>query len=345
MSKVSGREAYFDNAKFIIGALVVAGHAFDPIVLPHGFEVAELIGTAFRMPVFAFLVGYFSQGFLRSTGRARRLVAKVAIAYVLFDLLYRLLELWLTGEPFAFNPLSPYDHLWFLVAMLVWRGTAPLWPQLRHPFAVSVFISLTSGLVELEGFTRILSMLPFFVLGLTVQREHLAMVRGRASYRIAGAAVLAAAYAVFFVLVPEYIAGQGVLHHAWGASYAESGLAAPVGMGVRLFFMAAALVLGAAVLALIPERAGPLSRLGSRSLYMYVLHYAFILLGKHFGWFELLPGGWLGASLAVVLSFALGAVLCSRPTYLLFRRLMEPPTGWLFAPGRQASDRRPASSA
>lgn len=340
---MSRREAYFDNAKFLIGALVVAGHAFDPITLPHGFETAEIVGTAFRMPVFAFLVGHFSRGFLRSTGRARRLVAKVVIAYLLFDLLYRLLEWRLTGGAFAFNPLDPYDHLWFLVAMLVWRGTAPLWPQLRHPFAVSVFVSLTSGLVELEAFTRILSMLPFFVLGLTLERRHLAALRERPAHRIAGAAVLTAAYAAFFFLVPRYISGKGVLNNAWVASYAESGLAAPVGMGARLFFMAAALVLGAAVLALIPARAGRISVLGGRSLYMYVLHYAFIQLGRHFGWFEPLPEGWLGASLVVVLSFVLGAVLCSRPTYLLFRRLMEPPTDWLFAPRRPAED-RPASS-
>ncbi|MCD0448782.1 acyltransferase family protein [Actinocorallia sp. API 0066] len=337
---MSSREAYFDNAKFLIGGLVVMGHAIDYIDPPHAFEAFEMACAAFRMPVFAFLVGYFTQGFLRSHGRARRLVAKIAIAYLIFLLLYQILEAVLKDLPFGYNPLDPYDHLWFLTAMFVWRGVAPLWLQLRHPVAVAVFVSLAAGLVELQAFTRIVSMLPFVVLGLVVRREHLEPLRRR-GVRVAAGVVLAAEFAAFLVLLPDYISGKGVLYNAFANSYAGSELSAPVGMGVRAFFVVTALVAGAAVLSLVPTREGLVSRLGGRSLYMYVLHYGVIQVAVRLGWFDLLPQGLAGALIVVVLAFALGAVLCSPPVAKVFHRLMEPPTSWLFA--RPAPKPEPAA--
>lgn len=341
LSRPASREAYFDNAKFVIGCLVFIGHAFTRLDLGREFAVLEAMGASFRMPVFAFLVGYFSQGFLRSTGRARRLIAKIALAYLLFDLLYQVLDAVLGLRPFDFTPLSPYLHLWFLTAMFIWRGSAPIWWQMRHPFAVSVFVSLVAGLSELGVFTRILSMLPFFVLGLMIKREHFAYLR-RPAIRVAAVFVLLAEFAVLYLVIPRFIDGKGFFRAMWNQSYARSDLIAPVGTGLRFLALFGTLVAGAAVLALISERSGWISRLGTRSLYMYVLHYALIRIATAYGWFDLLPAGPAGPLLAAAICVVLGIVLCSRPTQIVFHRLLEPPTDWLFQPRRKPTPPRPA---
>ncbi|GAB2835135.1 acyltransferase family protein [Actinocorallia aurea] len=342
MSRPAGREAYFDNAKFVIGCLVVVGHAFTWVDLGRWFTAFEAMGSSFRMPVFAFLVGYFSQGFLRSTGRARRLIAKIALAYLAFDLLYKILDAVLGLRPFEFSPLSPYTHLWFLTAMFVWRGSAPLWWQMRHPFPVAVFVSLVAGLSQMGIFTKILSMLPFFVLGLLVKREHFEILR-RPAVRLAAVGVLVAEFAVILLVLPEFMDGREFFRGLWNRSYADAGFVAPVGTGLRFLALFGTIAVGAAVLSLIPARSGPVSRLGSRSLYMYVLHYAVIRIVLAGEWFDLVPGGPAGALLTLALCVVLGVILCSRPTQVVFRSVLEPPTDWLFK--HRAPKPRPASAA
>ncbi|MCD0451540.1 acyltransferase family protein [Actinocorallia sp. API 0066] len=335
MSRPASREAYFDNVKFIIGFLVFAGHVFTQLKWTREFSALEAVFSSFRMPVFTFLVGYFSQGFLRSKGRARRLIAKVAIVYLIFDLLYQILDAFLGLKGFTFTPLSPYIHLWFLTAMFLWRASAPLWLQMRYPFAVSVFVSLVAGLSELGIFTRPLSMLPFFVLGLMVRREHFETLR-RTPVRVAALGILAFQLVVFYLAIPKVFTGRTIFRAIWNRSYERADFPVLFGMSLRLFAIFGTIVVGAAVLSLVSDREGWISRLGSRSLYMYVLHYAFIRVGIAFGLFALFPEGNLGLTLAMVVCFLLGIVLCSKPVYLVFHKLMEPPTDWLFHPRSKA---------
>ncbi|MDX6742817.1 acyltransferase family protein [Actinocorallia sp. A-T 12471] len=333
MSRPSSREAYFDNAKFIIGCLVFIGHAFTWIDLGRWFTAFEAMGSSFRMPVFAFLVGYFSQGFLRSTGRARRLIAKIALAYLIFDLLYQMLDAFLGLRPFEFSPLAPYTHLWFLTAMFLWRGSAPIWWQMKYPFAVSVFVSLVAGLSEMGIFTKILSMLPFFVLGLMIKREHFDVLR-RPSVRVAAVGVLLAEFALLAALVGRFD-GRDFFRALWNRSYKVAEFGPLFGPGLRFLAIFGTIAVGASILALIPTRAGFVSRLGSRSLYMYVLHYGIIRVCLALGVFKFVPSGNLGAVITVATCVALGVVLCSRPTQLVFRNLLEPPTDWLFRARRK----------
>ncbi|MDX6744000.1 hypothetical protein [Actinocorallia sp. A-T 12471] len=144
-----------------------------------------------------------------------------------------------------------------------------------------------------------------------------------------GVGVLAVEFVVLWFLVGEFKV-PGFLRDVWKRSYEGSGFSEPLGMGVRLAVIFGTIVVGAAVLSLISERSGVISRLGTRSLYMYVLHYGIVMFALAVGWFDLVPEGDLWTILVILLCFALGAILCSRPTQLIFHRLLEPPTDWLF---------------
>ncbi|GAA3227933.1 acyltransferase family protein [Actinocorallia longicatena] len=330
MPPVTGRESYFDNVKFVVGCLVIIGHLGHEISGPPQTYVAvEVLFASFRMPLFVFLAGHFSRGFLRGKDRAARLFTKVMAPYLLFELAYSALEAVLDGKALVWDPMVPFDHMWFLAALLLWRAAAPLWLRFRHPVALAVFVSLVSGMADL-GLTVIvqtLAYLPFFVAGLVFDRRLLRWLRYPAA-RAVSLAGLAFLTLVFYVIVPSRFAGPGVFHEVWTNGYGPAGWSAPAGMAVRLAALATGTVVAAMVLALIPGRRSWISGLGSRSLYMYVLHYAFVMLAVRFGWYGVLPSGIPGALLLVAVAVALGAALCSRPSYMIFRWFMEPPLAW-----------------
>src|SRR4051812_28680196 len=74
------RDPYFDNAKFLAVALVVVGHAWEPLrsaaIGGRALAAAQSFIYAFHLPVFIVMCGYFSRGFSRSRDRPRKLVAR-----------------------------------------------------------------------------------------------------------------------------------------------------------------------------------------------------------------------------------------------------------------------------
>ncbi|MGH3391256.1 MAG: acyltransferase family protein, partial [Actinomadura sp.] len=129
--RASGRDPYFDNAKFLAVVLVVIGHAWEPLrgadVGGRLLQAAQAFVYAFHLPVFAVVCGYFSRGFRTATGRVRKLAAAIAIPYLIFSVAYPLYAGMLAGRHVGWDPLQPYYLTWFLPALLVWRLSTPLW--------------------------------------------------------------------------------------------------------------------------------------------------------------------------------------------------------------------------
>ncbi|MER6811385.1 acyltransferase family protein [Spirillospora sp. NPDC000708] len=333
------RDPYFDNVKFFLILLVVVGHVWEVLRNgSHAVEAAYTLVYGFHMPVFVFVSGYFARGFMRSTDKFRVVFPTLVVPYVIFDVLYRLQLVAIRGNEFRLHELfRPQFLMWFLVALVLWRLSAPLWGHLRHPVAVSVALALVAGSWSFNSdstLCRAAALLPFFVLGLTIRPELAQAPRSRGWTRWAGFAVLAAALPVAYVwergtVLPRV--ERGVL--LWNEGYEHMHFGALEGMGYRLLAMAIAAVLGVAFLAAVPRGRAWYTALGTRTMYVYLLHGLIVKTLDYGGVFDAhffdTPAGAVAATLGAL---AVGVLLGTAPVQRLTHWAIEPKGRWLLKP-------------
>ncbi|MET9648960.1 MULTISPECIES: acyltransferase family protein [unclassified Streptomyces] len=327
------REAYFDNVKYLAIVLVAVGHAWEPLLGgSRATQALYMIVYTFHMPAFILVSGYFSKSFTARPDQLRRLVTGVLVPYLVFETAYSLYLRWAGGEPD--QPLSltdPFYLTWFLLALFVWRLSAPLWLTLRHPVAVALTVaalaSLTPGIGGDLDLQRVLQFLPFFVLGLVLRREHIELLR-RKAVRVLAPVVVLVALVVAYWAAPRM--KNGWFYRADSAQ--EMGAAGWTGPVMTLLLFGCALLLTAAFLAWVPRRRTWFTVLGGGTLCGYLLHgflvkgFAYARLPELYPWLRS-PAGevlvTLGAAAAVTL-------LCTPPVRRAMRGVTEPRLAWAF---------------
>ncbi|MEV6110677.1 acyltransferase family protein [Streptomyces sp. NPDC051940] len=328
----AGRDPFFDNAKYLAIVLVAVAHAWEP--LREGSRTVTalyLFVYAFHMPAFIVISGFMSRGFDGSRGRVQRLVTGVLVPYFVFEFLYVLFKRVAGGEPDQpFTPLDPWYLTWFLMALFVWRLTAPLWRSVRWPVPVALGVAMLATLSpELgDGFDvqRILQFLPFFVLGLRLRPEHFELLRHR-TWRLASVPVAAAGLLAAYWAEPRMTTDW--LYHRDSARELDAAWWAGIPMTLCLF--AVSLTLTACFLAWIPRRRTWFTPLGAGTLYGYLLH-GFLVKGAGFwGWYD---PPWTSTPTGALLISALAAtavtLLCTAPVRRAFHPLVEPRLNWAF---------------
>jgi fucose 4-O-acetylase-like acetyltransferase len=325
------RDPYFDNAKLLAMVLVVAGHAWQPLKDSRAVWAGYLFIYTFHMPVFIVLSGYFSRSFAFKPGQIKRLIAGIAVPYAVFETVYTLYGNAVDDRGNEISLLSPWYLTWFLIALFVWRLTAPVWRVMRWyvSLGLAVVIALIGAATELGpvlGLDRVLQFLPFFVIGLLMRPEHWELLRTK-WVRIGAVPVMAAA------AVTAYWA-NGRMTSEWAVrskSWAELQVSWPVGAAMTLALLVCSLLLIASFLAWVPRRSTWFTALGAGTLYAYLLHGLVIRTAAWEGWYE--PAFWhtpAGQSAVTVLGVCLALALSSPPVRRLFRPVVEPRLDWAF---------------
>lgn len=346
-SQLPHRSAFFDNAKVLLVLLVVLGHGWEQIITVDAPVLRALhnVVYAFHMPAFILLCGYFSKSFAGRPDQIRRLLTGVLFPYLIFNGLYAAAYHYLRGTPFTATPAIPVYLCWFLLALFLWRLTAPLWNVLRHPVATAVVISLAAGTVEMSqdlALPRVLMFLPWFVVGLRMRPEHFARLRTLAARRCA-IAVFPAAVCLAWTLSPA--PSDDWLSMTSGYSALHSTPLHYLLARLELFAVSAALV--AAFFSLAPGRRMRITALGAVTMYPYLLHGLLIRVAEKSGVFSVLmnwgPAGTALLSAAVV---PIVLLLSAAPIRALFRPLVEPRLPrWLAMPTATRGQRtRPEDS-
>ncbi|MEU8569219.1 acyltransferase family protein [Streptomyces pathocidini] len=335
------RDPFFDNAKLLAMVLVVVGHAWQPLKDSQVVWAGYLFIYTFHMPVFILLSGYFSRSFGHRPDQLRRLVTGVALPYVVFETLYTLYGNAVDDRSNDLSLLSPWYLTWFLIALFVWRLTAPLWRVMRWWAALGLavaaaFAGAANDLGPVLNLDRVLQLLPFFVIGLLLRPEHWELLRAR-RVRIAAVPVLACGAATAYWAHGRMTTEWAVRSRSW----AELNVSWPVGAAMTLGLLVCSLLLAAAFLAWVPRRRTWYTALGAGTLYAYLLHGLVIRTAAWEGWYE--QAAWhtpAGAAAVTALGLALALGLSSAPVRRVLRPVVEPRLEWAFRGGPAESAER-----
>jgi fucose 4-O-acetylase-like acetyltransferase len=228
--------------------------------------------------------------------------------------------------------LNPRWPMWYLAAVVIWRLVTPVfrWHPVMVPVAVA--ISLLGGLTNQELFdiNRALGFLPFFVIGLHLKPEHLAVLRRRGA-RLAGVAG---------VLLLWWLAGH--TDDYWStqflyfrAPYELLGAGDAEGIWIRARLIVVALLASAAVLTLVPRRQSFLTRMGVWSLVVYLCHGFVVRYLEYRGYMDWMPGNrWTSILITVAAAVTLALLIAWEPVARTLNYVVDPVNSLLRLRGR-----------
>jgi fucose 4-O-acetylase-like acetyltransferase len=325
------RDPYIDNLKGVLIALVVIGHTVGQFVdaAPGAPTVYTWI-YSFHMPAFVLLCGVLAASPNLDERRSESIIRTIVVPFVIFQIGYTAF-FQAGGRPAAWSVdgfLTPLYHLWFLMALVIWRLLAPLFARVRGAAFLALVLSLAAGLSRGLGdelsLNRTVALLPFFVVGLLMGGRALRLPTGRVPRIIAGI-VLALGFPLASMFHDR--AGRGWLF--WRATYRSLDATAAQGITIRLGMMVWALVASAPLFVLIPRGRTFVATWGEHSMYPYLLHAFFV---QAFGWWAVPITSVGGFAVATACALGLTAGLASRPVRTLFRPLVEPRAAFVVRP-------------
>lgn len=337
MTSSGGRIAFWDNAKWLAMALVVIGHAVQPLALESDASlVVYLLIYAFHMPLFGVVSGYFTTA-EPTAKHFGRVISDLLVPYVIFETIWTVVN-WLIGGHRALDYSSASWTLWFLLALAFFRIALPVIARLRWPLlwvvVLAVVVGYWDGVDQSFSVARAIGMLPFFTLGWQL-RGWGVMDRWFArdsvvGFRVAALGVFAAAIALLALFADTWRDTRARFWFFMDRGYN----AMPDGEqwfdgGIRLGVMAITVVLIAAAFVLVPRRTTFFTAWGAATMYIYLLHTFVLFWPRESGWLRSLADHWWALPAAIVGALAVTVVLSLPFVRTLTSWLIEPRTAWL----------------
>lgn len=315
------RFAYFDNAKVILIFLVVFGHMIQPFITDaKGLHTLYTWMYTFHMPAFIFLAGFFAKG-SGNLNYIVKLAKKLIIPYIIFQVIYTAYYFmigksgWLTDSVFY-----PHWSLWFLFSLFCWHLLLILYKKV--PAVAGVILALSIGL--LVGFadhvghtfslSRTFVFFPYFLAGYWVSKEQIMLLKKRAVKMSALAFLAVIAVAIYFL--PDINSGWLLA----SKSYSTLGLE-NFGVLARLLVYVTSTLMALSVLAWMPQKEMSITKLGTRTLYVYLLHGFFVQYFRQYDLFN--ADGLLQLLGLAALSALIVLMLSSKFTLTIGQPLVE----------------------
>ena len=317
----ASRDPFFDNAKLLLVTLVVIGHSWN--LLPDASTSSPVYTFlyAWHVPAFVLVTGHLSRSFAFTRRNLHKLVTTIVVPYLVFETLLALFRTTAGHEDLGMLYLSPHWPMWYLSALFLWRLATPLIKRVPKPMVLAVAVSLVGGLNTLDwlDLPRTLGLLPFFVAGMTMRREHFEWL-AQPRVRVVAAGLLAIGF-----VAATFLNGVSKEWLYWRTGYPDLGVPFWLGMICRAGVMLVAATLALSALSLIPTSMRWFTPLGSASLVVYLFHGFFVKGAEYAGLggaseqdpitaFLLVTGG------AVLVSLLLSATPVSRR----LNRLVDP---------------------
>ena len=168
MGTAKVRNYKYDNIRFFLIYLVVLCHLLGELSGSNITAVYKIV-YSFHMPAFLFLSGYFAKF------NGRKLVTNFMLPYVIFQILYKLFNYYVTGfsKKLVLEFTYPKYVLWYLFVLIIYYLLIPLFSSFKGKermvaLVITLVISLIVGFDtsnENPAIFRACSFLPFFFSG------------------------------------------------------------------------------------------------------------------------------------------------------------------------------------
>jgi fucose 4-O-acetylase-like acetyltransferase len=317
---MQARDAYYDNAKFLLILLVVFGHFIQSYIHEEKW-IYTLYTTiyTFHMPAFILLAGFFAKGF-HNKGYVGKITKKLILPYLIFQSIYSLYYFFINDKRMVeLDPFNPQWSLWFLLSLFCWNVMLFLFAKWKAGFSlflavlIGVMVGYISEISNYLSLSRTFVFFPFFLLGYYFKREYFEKFLAF-KYRYISIFVLLLLFFVSYLL-PE-------MDYRWlfgSKPYDTLEFSYVSGGAIRLGVYCISLLATLSFLALVPREKYFFSNWGTSSIYVYLLHGFFI---KYFRNSELVDKIYDTGQIVVlvVLSILLTALLSSK----LIRAISQP---------------------
>ncbi len=111
------------------------------------------------MPAFILISGYFAKNF-RKEGHYKKLIIKLLVPYVLFEVFYSLFISLIYDKKLDFSMSTPYWLMWFLLSLFCWHIMLYFISKFQYSFAISLLIAVLAG--YFDNFDKEFSLLRTF---------------------------------------------------------------------------------------------------------------------------------------------------------------------------------------
>lgn len=338
----NARDAWLDNIKAVLVTFVVTGHFIASGVsrIPEFAFLSNFI-YSFHMPAFLFVSGYLMKRRIREReyGKvSKTVILPYCVSQIFIFICAALIPdgaRALSAEKMTdggfFSLLYPIYHLWYFIAVALGFLFCVAVNTEKRPLAalgVSAVLSIVSGFygdAELLRLTKCLGYLPFLVLGAVIPENALMFIKNKRILKLP-AILVTAATALFLWLIREK-GGVTTILAMTGKFGSYFGMSAPEAALARLGFLVWGSVLSLSVMALCPRRKMFFTYIGENSVYVFVLHALIIAVMRHINYGSKFIYGLtepLLQTLFVLSSFAVSALLASKPVRAAFKWLADP---------------------
>lgn len=324
------RVAKWDNIKFILIVCVVLGHFLSRYSGDY-INARRLIFFiyTFHMPAFVFLSGLFANRTIHEKRYDKIfsfllmfLVAKTALFLIQF----------VRGAGTEFSYFEMNDVSWYAFAIFIFYLLTVFLQQFDWKYLMigTVLFSCISGYAtDIDTFlslSRIITYYPFFLMGIYMKPQKLLEFVKPLWVRIASWIFFLGVALVVYFKIDSVNWFLTILKGKRGYSYLKQ--YAEYGFVLRLFWYVFAVALIIAIVAIVPSIDCIVTRWGSRTFQVYVLHYipmlAFFGIFKGEAWAQSVsPEHHL--LIIVVVAIIVSIVLSIKPITIILNKIIYPP--------------------
>lgn len=313
------RDSYICNVKAFLMLLVITGHLLECKLENETVRLLYKLIYSVHMPLFAYITGLGA----KSISRCKKQCVSSLGYYLLIQGSVMLYFYIIKGN--RYHLLTPYWHLWFLLAMVWWSLGGWLCLYLRKkgiPWAGLIIGAMAgacicgavSSIGRFLSLSRAIVFFPYYMMGMFGLGERLPSQKAWSLPALIPA-----------ILGIDYITS----HVSYVFLYQAAGFGAErlwTGIAGRLVCMVTAISLGILMLTWIPRKKLPCTKLGIDTLPVYIFHVCFVPLAEPlydlFGY--VIP---VAVTLAAVIMFAIyGLTRFFRPVCRLQEPMIRPLT-------------------
>lgn len=281
---IGRRSAYFCNLKVFLIFLVVYGHLIETHIWDNEFLMWQYrLIYSVHMPLFSFLSGVFLKGKKACFMQTK----KAFLYYLIFQLFYIVIVKIIQGDTLTF--CEPYWYLWYLLSLSCWALIClvlelfekNLQGILKKIILLIVSIGIACAVGNVDEIDRTFSLsrtivfLPYVLMG-----KYFPLETEIKKFRMAG--IFAGGISIALTIGLANRIPISFLYQA--DSYKVSGVENGNMLRLMCFFVGAGL--GMFILMFIPQKRLPISKVGTNTLWIYILHAPLVLLFQRVKFWE-----------------------------------------------------------